>query len=182
MPEHPAPLRPLSRLPSFDPDGGDPLVVIETPRNSRNKYSFDESLNAFRIKAVLPEGTVFPYDFGFIPSTRAEDGDPLDVLVLLDEPAAVGSVAVVRLLGVIEAEQREPDGAVVRNDRLIAAASLARAYRHVESIDDLRPGMLDEVEAFFDHYTSLSNKRFTPLRRGGPDTARELIERARLQD
>ena len=61
-------------------------VVIETAKGSRNKFSFDQDLNVFRLKKVLPEGMSFPYDFGFVPSTRAEDGDPLDVLVLMDEP------------------------------------------------------------------------------------------------
>jgi inorganic pyrophosphatase len=62
-------------------------IVIETPKGSRNKYAFDGQENAFTLKKVLPAGMSFPYDFGFVPSTLAEDGDPLDVLVLMDEPA-----------------------------------------------------------------------------------------------
>ena len=65
-------------------------VIIETPKGSRNKYAFDESQGIFLRKRVLPAGMAFPYDFGFVPRTRAEDGDPVDVLVLMDEPAFVG--------------------------------------------------------------------------------------------
>ena len=69
-----------TRLPAFNGDEGIVHVVIETEKRSRNKFSYDEDLNIFRLKKVLPEGMSFPYDFGFIPSTLAEDGDPLDVL------------------------------------------------------------------------------------------------------
>jgi len=65
-------------------------VVIETPKGSRNKYAFDEEQRVFSLTKVLPAGMTFPYDFGFIPSTKAEDGDPTDVLVLMDEPAFPG--------------------------------------------------------------------------------------------
>lgn len=62
------------------------IVVIETPKGSPNKLAFDPRYGAFVLKGVLPAGAVFPFDFGFVPSTRAEDGDPLDVLVLMDAP------------------------------------------------------------------------------------------------
>src|SRR5437868_12860152 len=66
----------FSKLPVEDPETGDVLAVIETSRGSRNKYAFDLDLGAFRLKSVLPQGNVFPFDFGFIPSTKADDGDP----------------------------------------------------------------------------------------------------------
>ena len=82
------------------PPGSNPpelvTAVIEIPRGSRNKYEFDEKLGVFALGGVLPSGAVFPYDFGYVPRTRAEDGDPLDVLVLMDEPAFVGCVVPVR--------------------------------------------------------------------------------------
>src|SRR5437016_13619777 len=67
-------------------------VVIETPKGSRNKYKFEPKLCSFVLSKVLPDGMVFPFDFGFIPSTSAEDGDPLDVLLLMDDPAFPGCV------------------------------------------------------------------------------------------
>src|SRR5438874_10717279 len=74
----------LSHLPTFDPETGDLTVVIETPKGSLNKYDYDSNCGAFRFVAVLPAGMSFPFDFGFVPSSLADDGDPLDVLVLLD--------------------------------------------------------------------------------------------------
>jgi inorganic pyrophosphatase len=97
----------FSKLPVEDPETGDVLAVIETPRGSRNKYAFDLDLGTFRLKAVLPQDNVFPFDFGFIPSTKADDGDPLDVLVLLEDSVPRGSAISVRLIGAIEAEQKE---------------------------------------------------------------------------
>jgi inorganic pyrophosphatase len=170
----------LDQLPTFDPSG-DLNVVIETPKGSRNKYAFDPDLGVFRFKAVLPEGSSFPYDFGFIPSTRGADGDPLDVLVLLDSPVPMGCLVVVRLLGVIEAEQREDDGQVLRNDRLIAVASNARTHVDLHSLDDLRAGLIKEVEAFFGHYNALGGRTFTPVGRGDPQRARALVEAGRTK-
>jgi inorganic pyrophosphatase len=80
-------------------------VVIETPKGSRNKFASDPKLHIFELKKVLPAGMTFPYDFGFVPSTKAEDGDPVDVLVLMDEPAFPGCVLSCRPIGVIEGEQ-----------------------------------------------------------------------------
>src|SRR6202051_4738931 len=108
------------RLAPRDEDDGDLIqVIIETPKGSRNKYAFDPEQKVFQLKKVLPAGMAFPYDFGFVPSTRAEDGDPVDVLVLMDEPAAVGCLLTCRIIGIIEGEQgkkKNPE----RNDRIIA--------------------------------------------------------------
>src|SRR5436189_4786599 len=88
------------RLPPFDGSNG-VNVVIETPRGSRNKYAYDPRSGLFELRHVLPAGHAFPFDFGFIPSTRAEDGDPIDILVLLDAPTVPGCRLRVRLLGVL---------------------------------------------------------------------------------
>ena len=165
----------LTNIPAFD-EGGNLNVVIETPKGSRNKYAFDEDMGVFRFKAVLPEGNSFPYDFGFIPSTVGNDGDPLDILVMLDAPLEMGCLLTARPLGVIEAEQREKDGKTERNDRLLAVATRARTHGHLQRLQDLRPGVIDEIEAFFGHYNALSGRRFSVVGRGGPDRARALIE------
>ena len=111
-------------------EGGDKLlqVIIETPKGCRNKYSFDEDQKIFVLKAALPSGMAFPYDFGFLPQTLADDGDPLDVLVLMDEPAFPGCAVMARLIGVIEGEQITPKSAPVRNDRLVAVAETTHMY------------------------------------------------------
>src|SRR3712207_4207727 len=168
-------MRLLTQIPAFDPDG-DLNVVIETPKGSHNKYAYDEEFGTFRFKAVMPEGNLFPHDFGFVPSTLGGDGDPLDVLVLLDVSLPVGCLLSARPLGVIEAEQRERNGKTERNDRLLAVATKARTHAHVHRLEDLRPGLLDEIEAFFGHYNALSGRSFTPVGRGGPERARELVE------
>src|SRR4051795_3890858 len=97
-------------------------VVIETPKGSRNKYRFDEELGLFVLGGVLPEGMSFPYDFGYLPATLGEDGDPLDVLLLMDEPAFCGCIVPSRLIGVIEAKQAEKNHKPRRNDRLLAVS------------------------------------------------------------
>jgi inorganic pyrophosphatase len=76
-------------------------AVIETPKNRRNKFDYDPESNLFKLAGLLPEGMMFPFDFGFIPSTLGEDGDPLDVMVIMDEPAHVGCLLDVRIIGVI---------------------------------------------------------------------------------
>jgi len=111
-----------STLRPFYPDDASLVrVIIETPKGCRNKYKYDPEIGAFKLSKVLPEGMVFPYDFGFIPGTKAEDGDPIDVLLLMDQPAFAGCVIESRLIGVLEAEQSK-QGETERNDRLIAVA------------------------------------------------------------
>jgi len=124
---------PVNELPAVDPDTGRLNVVVDTPRGCRNKYKFDEQDGQWRLSKVLPPGMSFPYDFGFIPSTRGEDGDPLDVLLLMDEPAFLGCVVPARLIGVIEAEQTE-EGTTVRNDRLVAVVDRRGANRQVGGV------------------------------------------------
>src|SRR6266478_3303602 len=88
-------------------------AIIETPRGCRNKFDYDPESNLFMLAGLLPEGMMFPFDFGFIPSTLGEDGDPLDILVLMDAPAHVGCLIEVRLIGIIQAEQTQ-DGKTKR--------------------------------------------------------------------
>src|SRR4051812_2237950 len=80
-------------------------VIVETPAGSRNKFAYDDEQGVFKLKKVLPAGMIFPYDFGFLPRTVAEDGDPIDVLLLMDQPAFPGVSVAARLIGVIEGEQ-----------------------------------------------------------------------------
>jgi inorganic pyrophosphatase len=166
----------LSLLPSVDPDTSDIVAVIDTPKGSPNKYKYDEQWGVFRLNTVMPKGSFFPYDFGFIPSTLGADGDPLDVLVFMDDPAPVGCVLTVRLIGAIEAEQREENSEWKRNDRLLAVATKSPTHAHIACLDDLRPRLLDEVEEFFANYTRQRGKTFSPLRRSGLRDAREIVE------
>lgn len=150
-------------------------MIIETTKGSRNKLDYEPGMNAFELAGVLPEGSVFPYDFGFIPSTRGEDGDPLDVLVLLDESVPTGCLISARLIGVIKANQSEKDGEVMRNDRLLAVATRAHTHSHIKHLKDLRPQMTEEIEHFFISYNQTKGKRFEPLERKGPEEALEIV-------
>lgn len=157
-------------------------VVIETPRGSRNKYSFDPEQRVFRLKSALPAGMVFPFDFGFVPSTIGGDGDPLDVLVIMDDPAFAGCVLLVRLLGALEAEQTEKDKTsrahTTRNDRLIAVAETSQLFANFKTVDDLPPQLRKEIEQFFENYHHLQGKQSRTLTWAKPETARRLIDEA----
>jgi len=151
-------------------------VVIETPKGSRNKYAFDPDQHVFVLKKVLPEGMVFPHDFGFIPSTEAEDGDPIDVLILMDQSAFPGCVVEARLVGIIEGEQTE-DGKSERNDRLLAVAESSHTHSDVKSIKDLNDSLLKGIEKFFVNYHSNDGAEFKVLGCKGPDVARKCLKK-----
>ena len=168
---------PFGRLPAFA-DSGEVMVVIETPKGSRNKYAYDEALGVFELKGVLPEGSSFPYDYGYVPSTKGGDGDPLDILVLMDAAAFPGCVIKVRVVGAIEAEQIEHDGRRERNDRLIGVATHTHTHDHVMALADLRPQVVDEIQAFFEHYNRLAGKEFRAVGRADAETAMNLVRQA----
>jgi inorganic pyrophosphatase len=100
----------LSKLPhKLDDKTGVCRVVIETPKGRRAKFDYDRKEKCFAVKTLLPEGMSFPLDFGFVPSTLCDDGDPLDVMVLVDEPTFIGAVMEVRLIGALEAGRSSRD-------------------------------------------------------------------------
>jgi len=150
-------------------------VVIETPKGSRNKFAFAPDEHIFELKTVLPAGMTFPYDFGFVPSTKADDGDPVDVLVLMDEPAFPGCVLSCRPIGVIEGEQggkKEKE----RNDRIVAVEKDAHSWEDIRTMDDLGKQFCRELEEFFVNYHKLSGKEYRVLGVRGPDQARKLVK------
>ena len=167
----------LSRIEAIPRDSESVRVIIETARGSRNKFAYDPKLRVFKLKKVLPEGMSFPYDFGFIPSTKAPDGDPLDVLVLMDEPGATGCLVDCRLIGVILAQQTR-DGRKERNDRIIAVAEPARTDSDLTRLDELNPTRLKEIETFFVNYHQTYDTEFEILGHRGPRAARRIIEKA----
>ncbi len=166
---------PYDDIPTYDKKSGDLFVVIETPQGSRNKYKFDTKLGVFRLGSVLTAGTVFPYDFGFIPGTEGGDGDPLDVLVLLDEPVFPGCVVKTRIVGAIEADQTERDGTTVRNDRLIAVSSDSHIYSTIKKLSDISTSILEQIEQFFIFYNRMKGRQFKPIKRLNPTQAKALV-------
>jgi inorganic pyrophosphatase len=164
-------------VPARDPKTGLLNVIVEAPRGTRNKFKYDDHFELFRLSKMLPAGASFPFDFGFIPSTRAEDGDPLDILVLTDEPTAVGSLLPVRLLGVIEAEQTER-GKTLRNDRLVGVIETPYNLPEARDMHDLGSSLLDEIEHFFVSYNESEGRQFKPIARRGASAAEKLIAEA----
>jgi inorganic pyrophosphatase len=153
-------------------------VVIETPKSCRNKFAFDPKQRIFVLKKVLPAGMTFPYDFGFLPRTQAPDGDPIDVLLLMDEPAFPGCAVSARLIGVIEGEQTEGKKKV-RNDRLLAIAEANHTYANVKKVKDLPEQFLRELQVFFVNYHRLEGKEYRLLGCKGVQAAMTLIGEAK---
>ena len=153
-------------------------VVIETPKGSRNKFAFNPDEHIFELKKVLPSGMAFPYDFGFVPSTEAEDGDPIDVLVLMDEPAFPGCILSCRPIGVIEGEQGDKKDRE-RNDRIVAIEAQAHSWADIKTINDLGREFCRELEEFFVNYHKLTGKQYRVLGLKGPDQARKLVKSGR---
>jgi inorganic pyrophosphatase len=158
-------------------------VIVETPAGSRNKFAYDPEQRIFTLKKVLPAGMVFPWDFGFLPQTIAPDGDPIDVLLLMDEPAVPGIAVRSRLIGVIEGEQIEQEkgggNRKTRNDRLVAVAEMAHRHANVRRLKDLPEKWVKELEDFFVNYHRLEGKEYRLLGCKGAVAAMKLIEEAR---
>ncbi len=169
----------LTKIATYDPKDKDLVnVVVETPRGSRNKFAYDKDLGVIRLKKILPPGMDFPYDFGFIPSTKASDGDPLDALLLMDEPAHPGTLMRCRLIGIIEGEQTE-DGKSERNDRVLVVSEHSLQYASIKDAKDLDKKLLKALENFFVNYHALDKATFKFLGCKGSKDASKALEKAR---
>lgn len=169
----------LDRIPQHD-DEGRLQAVLETPQGCRHKLKYVPAQRTFAVSSTLPAGMSMPFDFGFFPGTKAADGDPLDVVVLLDAPAYPGVTVAVRLLGVIEAEQSEGGGKPYRNDRLIAVAEGSTERGNLRRLSDLDDNLLTQIETFFEAYDRLAGKTFRPIGRRGERVAARLLQESRL--
>jgi len=162
-------------LKPIDKNAGLIQVIIETPKGSRNKFAFDEEQSIFSVKKVLPAVMSFPYDFGFLPRTQAPDGDPIDVLLLMDEPAFPGIAVRARLIGVIQGEQVEGNKKT-RNDRLLAVAEMNHEYANIRKVTDLPKARLKELEQFFVNYNRVHGNEYRLLGCKGPQRAWKLLQ------
>lgn len=159
----------------WDPKRRECKAVIETPKGCRNKFKFDPEYEAFELSSVLPEGLLFPYDFGFIPCTLGDDGDPVDVMILMDEPAHVGCLLNIRLIGVIEAEQTE-DGKWMKNPRLVGVSVGSHSHENLHSLSEVPKSILDQLDEFFVSYNKSRRKKFKVTGRHGPKRAATHLE------
>ena len=166
----------LTSLPhQFDAKKAVCRAIIETPKGCRNKFDYDPDSNLFMLGGLLPEGMMFPFDFGFVPSTLGEDGDPLDILVLMDAPAHVGCLIDVRIIGIITADQIEK-GRTETNDRLLGAAVHSYDHEDLRTIDDVSKTLLSQVEEFFVSYNKQRGKKFKITGTGGPKKAIQFLK------
>lgn len=169
------PLADPTELTPFTDDGRSVHVIIETPKGSRNKFAFDEKQKVFRLKKVLPVGMASPYDFGFVPSTQAEDGDPIDVLVLMDEPAFPGCLLDCRVIGIIEGDEGRKKEKV-RNDRVVAVEQANHSFADISHIRELGHKFVQELEEFFVNYHALLANKYRVLDVKGPSRAYKRIK------
>lgn len=176
MPKKKLKITRITYLDTYDKDSLN--AIIETPMGSHAKYAYDDDTGLFKLSTIMPAGVVFPYNFGFLPSTQCEDGDPIDVLILMDSVSHPGCLIPARLIGVIEAEQTEKDGRRERNDRLLAVAEHCPTYGSVKSIESLPEGLLDQIEYFFTSYNKIEGKKFKPLGRFDTEHANRLLKNA----
>src|ERR1700761_416542 len=168
----------LSKLShQLDDETGVCRVVIETPKGRRAKFDYDATDKCFVVKTLLPEGMSFPLDFGFVPSTLCDDGDPLDVMILADEANLPGVLLDVRLIGVIEAEEVEHERPEPTAP-LTAAAAVSRLYADLTSASDLDNAFVDDLVQFWINKDRLEGKVFRSLGVKGPEEAVALVKRA----
>jgi inorganic pyrophosphatase len=151
-------------------------VVIETPRGSREKYDYDEKTNSYFLKKLLPLGMCFPYDFGFIPGTKGEDGDPLDAMVISEFNTFPGCRVKCRLVGALKAEQTEK-GKTIRNDRFFFIPEVSVVYKHILSIKNFPGNHIKELLFFFINYNEPEGKEFNPLKVISPEKALKLLNK-----
>jgi inorganic pyrophosphatase len=154
-------------------------AIVETPKGSPQKYDWDEELRLFKLSKILPAGLQFPFDFGFIPGTRGEDGDPLDVIIISEVKSFTGCCMDCRVIGAITADQTERDGKTVRNDRFLAVPEVSQLFKNVHSLTDLPEDILKQLEAFFKNYNEQAGKEFQPLDRINATEALALIHQGR---
>jgi inorganic pyrophosphatase len=126
-------------------------IIIETPKGSRQKYTYDKEVKLFRLKKVLAPGLVFPFDFGFIPGTKGEDGDPFDMLVLSEFQGFPGCIMDVRVAGCLQAIQSKGKKPY-RNDRYIGILEQSILYDRITSLEELPTSLIDSIKLFFTTY------------------------------
>jgi len=151
-------------------------AIIESPGGSAQKYDYDTWLSRIKLNKILPAGLVFPFDFGFIPDTKGEDGDPLDIIVISEIATFPGCAVDCRIIGAITAEQTERDGKAVRNDRFLAIAEVSQLFKEINEAKQLPQNILKQVESFFENYNQQSGKKFKVLERLDSSKAAGLVK------
>ncbi|AFZ51804.1 inorganic diphosphatase [Dactylococcopsis salina] len=161
----------LSRIPA-QPKPGLVNIVIEIAGGSKNKYEFDKDLNTFALDRVLYASVQYPYDYGFIPNTLADDGDPLDGMVIMDQPTFPGCVITARPIGMLEMID---DGD--RDEKLLCVPDKDPRFKEINALGQIAPHRLDEISEFFATYKRLEKKETEILGWKDVDTVNALVEK-----
>jgi len=153
-------------------------VIVETPKGSPVKYNYDTVSDHFKLKKILPAGMVFPFDFGLIPRTKGEDGDPLDIILVSEFGTFPGCRVECRLIGCLQVKQTDQKikSKKIRNDRFLAVPVHSVIFEKVNTFKDLPAKLLKELEAFFVQYQKLENKNLTVIGRSGPERSYRIIK------
>ena len=152
-------------------------VIVETPKESAIKYKFDIKKKVFEAHKMLPVGLAFPFDFGFIPKTKGDDGDPLDVLILSEFTFLQGAMVECKVIGSMKAEQTEGKK-TIRNDRIFVTPAIKGLSPVYESLENVQPEKMKELESFFIYYNMTEGKTFKPL---GILSAKETLKLIKQQ-
>jgi inorganic pyrophosphatase len=152
-------------------------VVVETPRGSRTKFAYDRETGLFRAKKLLAMGFAFPFPFGFFPSTTAQDGDPLDVLLVTDAELPMSTLVRCRLLGGIAMEELN-EGSSRRNDRLLAVPLLLHQDRPPYALSDIPSAELKDIEDFLVAYQAADGKEAKVVGRLNKTEAESVVRKA----
>ena len=163
-------------LPPFA-EGSDVHVVVETPRGSRAKFAYDPKLETFALSKSLLTGLTYPHDWGFVPSTKADDGDPLDIMVIHDAATFSGLVVTCRVIGILQIEQKSKKKSE-RNDRLFAVPRRSHSERALKDVADLSKPIREELEKFFIATDELESKKLNIIGWKGPKLALQAIKDA----
>ena len=164
----------FTNLPAFTEDG-DVHVVVETPRGSRAKFAYDPKLETFALTKSLLTGLTYPHDWGFVP--KADDGDPLDIMVVHDAATFPGLVITCRVNGILQIEQKSKRKSE-RNDRLFAVPRRSHSERALEDVRDLTRPIQEELEKFFIATDELEAKKLKIIGWKGPKAAVQAIKDA----
>jgi inorganic pyrophosphatase len=150
-------------------------AMIECPKGSNQKFDYDPAEKRFKLNKILPAGLVFPFDFGMIPGTKGEDGDPLDIIVISEGSTFPGCLVDCRIIGGLKAEQTERNGHKVRNDRFIGIPDVSQLYSNINTLEELPQLLLDLLEAFFKNYNGQAGKKFKVTARLNAPQAAKLL-------
>jgi inorganic pyrophosphatase len=150
-------------------------VMVESPKGFNQKFDYDPKAQRFKLSKILPAGLVFPFDFGMIPGTKGEDGDPLDVIVISESATFPGCVIDCRLIGAFRAEQTERDGRTMRNDRFVGVPGVSQLFPDIQNLSELPESILNQLEHFFRNYNEQAGKEFRVTGRLNAADATQLL-------